>query len=134
MVIALAAASYIMIFTPAGTTISGFLSDYFGKTTVVIMALLGILMGLYLLMNILKPGAEWNLMKFGWAALLIAVVLGVGIFVSSGGAGIFPGIDSINIGIDSGTLALIVVIILIYYMISGDNGGKSGGGYRLTRD
>lgn len=138
MVIALSAASYIMIFTPAGVTISGFLSAYFSKTLVVVLALLGVLIVFYLLMNILKPEAQWDLSKFGWAALLIAVVLGIGIFVSSGGAGIFPGISSINIGIDSGTLAVIVVIVLtalvIWYLISGDSGGGKGGGWRLTKD
>lgn len=128
LVIALAASSYIMVFTPAGVTISGFLSAYFSKTLVVVLALLGVLIVFYLLMNILKPEAKWDLGKFGWAALLIAIVLGISIFVSSGGAGIFPGIKNINFGgLDSGTLAIIVVVILtglvIYYLISGDGGG-----------
>ncbi|OGW55105.1 MAG: hypothetical protein A2Y81_05685 [Nitrospirae bacterium RBG_13_43_8] len=129
LVIALAASSYIMVFTPAGVTISGFLAAYFSKTLVVVLALLGVLIVFYLLMNILKPEAKWDLSKFGWGALLIAIVLGISIFVSSGGAGIFPGIKNINIGgLDSGTMAIIVVIILtglvIYYLISGDGGGS----------
>src|SRR4030042_1721801 len=111
LVISLAAASYIMVFTPAGVTISGFLSAYFSKTLVVILGLLGVLVVFYLLMNILRPGAEWNLSKFGWGALLFAVVLGVGIFFSSGGGKIFPGIGNINIGgLDSGSMAIIIVI------------------------
>jgi hypothetical protein len=133
LVIALAASSYIMVFTPAGVTISGFLSSYFSKTLVVVLALLGVLIVFYLLMNILKPEAKWDLSKLGWLALLLAVVLGIGIFISSGGGKIFPGVGNINIGIDSGSLAVIVVIILtglvIWFMISG---GDNGSGVRVS--
>ena len=130
LVIALVAAASIMVFTPAGVTISTFLSNFFGQTMVVVLALLAFLMVFYLMMNILKPEATWDWTKWGWAILLIAVVLMGGVFVSSGGASIFPGIKtpfSINFGMDPGTLALIIVVVLtgliIYFLASSDGGG-----------
>jgi len=141
LVIALAAAAYIMVFTPAGVTVSTFLSTLFGQWMVLVLGLLAFLMVFYLMMNILKPEATWDWTKWGWAILLIAVVLMGGVFISSGGASIFPGIRtpiSINFGaMDPGILAIIIVVILtglvIYFLASSDGGGKGGGDWKLTR-
>lgn len=131
LVISLAAAAYIMIFNPAGVTISSFLASFFGETMIVVLALLAFLMVFYLMMNILKPEATWDWTKWGWAILLIVVVLIAGIFISSGGTSIFPGISTpfnINFGMDPGTLAVIIVVILtglvIYFLASSDGGGR----------
>lgn len=141
LVISLVAASYIMIFNPAGigVTVSTFFANLFGQTLVVVMSLLAFLIVLYLMMNVLQPGATWNWMKWGWAVLIIALVLGVGVFISSGGAAIFPGISipfSISFGnIDPGTVAVIVVVILtgivIYFLAKGE--GEEGRDLGLGR-
>lgn len=136
LVIALSVAAYIMIFTPAGVTISSFLANFFGGTMTVILAILAFLMIFYLLMNIVKPDASWDWGRWGWVILLVALVLIAGVFISSGGTSIFPGINtpfSINFGnIDPGTLALIVVVVLtglvIYFLAKSDSGGGGGGG------
>lgn len=130
IVISLTAAAYIMIFTPAGVTISSFLAGLFGKTTILVLGLLAFLIVFYLMMNILQPGAEWNWTRWGWAILLIAVILGIGVFISSGGATIFPGIKTpIQIALPNAEiLALIVVIILtglvIYFLATGEGGER----------
>jgi len=131
LVIALSAAAYIMVFTPAGVTVSTFLSTLFGQWMVLVLGLLAFLMVFYLMMNILKPEATWDWTKWGWAILLIAIVLMAGVFISSGGATIFPGIKtpiSINFGAtDPGILAIIIVVVLtglvIYFLASSDNSG-----------
>jgi hypothetical protein len=78
----------------------------------------------YLMMNILKPGADWDWTRWGWIILIIAVIFVVGIFISSGGGNIIPGFKLLNISIDPGILAVIVVIILtglvIYFLASSD--------------
>ncbi len=135
MVISLVAAAYIMIYNPVGMgiTLTTFFSNLFGQTLVAIMSLLSFLIVLYLMMNVLQPGAKWDWMKWGWIVLIVAVVFGVGVFLSSGGAAIFPGISipfSINFGnVDPGTVAVIVVIVLtgvvIYFLASGEGGGES---------
>ncbi len=130
MVISLVIAAYVMIYTPVGITLSGFFADLSAQTLVVVMSLLGFLMIMYLMMNVLQPGATWDVKRFGWLVVIIAVVLGVGVFLSSGGAAIFPGIKTpitINLGnIDPGTLAVIVVVILtglvIYFLGRGEGG------------
>jgi cytochrome bd-type quinol oxidase subunit 2 len=142
MVISLVAAAYIMIYTPAGITLSTFFANLFGQTLVVVMSLLGFLVIMYLLMNVLQPGATWDAKRFGWLVaivIIIAIVLGVGVFLSSGGAAIFPGIKTpitINLGsIDPGTLSIIVVIVLtgvVIYFLARSEGGE-GRGLEISR-
>jgi hypothetical protein len=130
MVISLVIAAYVMIYTPVGITLSTFFANLSAQTLVVVMSLLGFLMIMYLMMNVLQPGAIWNKTKFIWVVVIIAVILGVGVFLSSGGAAIFPGIKTpitINLGsIDPGTIAIIVVIVLtglVIYFLSRSEGG-----------
>jgi len=130
MVISLVIAAYVMIYTPVGITLSTFFANLSAQTLVVVMSLLGFLMIMYLMMNVLQPGATWNKTKFIWVVVVIAAILGVGVFLSSGGAAIFPGIKtpiSISLGnIDPGTLAVIVVIVLtglVIYFLSRSEGG-----------
>ena len=134
MVISLVAAAYVMIYTPVGITLSTFFANLFGQTLVVVMSLLAFLIVMYLLMNVLQPGATWNAKKFGWIVVIAALVLGAGVFISSGGAAIFPGIPSpitINLGnIDPGTLSVIVVVVLIgvviYFLSRGEGDNERG--------
>jgi hypothetical protein len=113
--------------------LSTFLAEAFGKSVVVILGILAFLMVFYLMMNILQPGAEWNAKKWGWAVFLIALVIGFGIFVSSGGSRIFPGFGPLNINVDSGTVAIIIVLALtiaVIYILA--SSGEGGGGERAV--
>lgn len=132
MVISLVIAAYVMIYTPVGITLSTFFAELFGQTLVVVMSILSFLMIMYLMMNVLQPGATWDKTKFIWVVVIIALILGVGVFLSSGGAAIFPGIKTpitINLGnIDPGTIAVIVVIVLtglVIYFLSRSEGGET---------
>lgn len=130
LVISLAAAAYITLFVllPNGFTMSTFLANMFGKTVVTVLSLMAFLIIFYLLMNVLMPGATWNKLKLGWLVVIIAIILGVVIFTSSGGTSVFGiHMPSISFGnIDSGTVALIVVIILIalvaWFLFKGEGG------------
>ena len=127
LVIALGTASFILIFTPI-VGLSTFLANAFGKSIVVILGILAFLMVFYLMMNILQPGAEWNARKWGGAAFLVALIIGLGIFISSGGSRIFPGFGPLNININSETLAIIIVLgltIAVIYILASSN-GKGG--------
>jgi hypothetical protein len=126
LVISLGLALYITLFVllPNNISISTFLARYFGSSMIIILGLIGFLMVFYLMMNILKPGADWDWTRWGWIILIIAVIFVVGIFISSGGGNIIPGFKLLNISIDPGILAVIVVIILtglvIYFLASSD--------------
>lgn len=132
MVISLVIAAYVMIYTPVGITLSTFFANLSAQILVVVMSLLGFLVIMYLLMNVLQPGASWDAKKFGWLMGIIAAILVIGVFISSGGTAIFPGIQtsiSINLGnIDPGTLSIIVVIVLIGVVIFFLSRGEGGNG------
>jgi hypothetical protein len=132
LVISLGVAAYILIFTPAGTTISSFMANFFGQTMIAIFSLLAFIMVLYLVMNILKPGASWDWTKWAWAALIVTAILVGGAFISSGGGMVFPGLKlpySFDFGMNSGLLALLIVIALtalvIYFLSKSDGDGGS---------
>jgi len=84
--------------TPVGITLAEYFGTMFTGTILVIVTLLGSIMILYVLGMLI--GIELPLTgmtakgKRGWAVLLllIAMLLAVGVFLSSGGRALFPGL------------------------------------------
>ena len=138
-VIALASAGFVMIYTPAGITLAGFFANFFAETVVVMLTIIVVVVFMALLKGVAPDteyGTWWkenaNLIIFG--ALAIFVVLGVSIFVSSGGLGIFPGINfgfsAGGSGLDTTTWALIILLIgtaLIVFMVSREDKPTTNG-------
>lgn len=114
VIISLALAFYIISFTPVGITLAQFLSQFFTDISLMIFTIIGLGMILVVLMAISGRKFEdiGSLKFFIPIGLLIAVLLVLGIFISSGGLALFPGI---NIG--SGGLGLsdqdIVILIIV---------------------
>jgi len=87
---------FIIGYTPVGITLAEFFGSMFTGTILVIVTMLGSIMILYVLGQVvginlpLKAGSakKWILLLS-----LIVVVLGVGVFFSSGGGVLFPGIS-----------------------------------------
>ena len=136
LVVALAAAAYITLYVVMPNVhLSTVLANMFGQTIVVILCLIAFLAIFYLMMNALQPGATWDVKKFGWLVVIFAIIIGVAIFLSSGGSTLFPGIPvnfNLNFGnIDPGIIAIIVVIVLIglvvYFLGRGEGEGKDLG-------
>lgn len=139
-VIALASAGFVMIYTPAGITMAAFFANFFAETVVVMLTVIVVVVFMALLKGI-TPNTEYSkwftknasLIIFG--SLAIFVVLGISIFVSSGGLGIFPGINfgfsAGGSGLDATTWALIILLIgtaLIVFMVSREDKTTSNGG------
>jgi len=133
LVISLAAAAYITLYVVMpNVALSTFLANMFGQATVVILSLIAFLAIFYLMMNALQPGATWDVKKLGWLVVIFAIIIGVAIFLSSGGASLFPGIPiNLNLnfgGIDPGIIAIIVIIIIIGLVVYFLGRGEGGNG------
>lgn len=139
-VIALASAGFVMIYTPAGITLAAFFANFFAETVVVMLTVIVVVVFMALLKGV-APDTEYatwfkenaSLIIFG--ALAIFVVLGVSIFVSSGGLGIFPGINfgfsAGGSGLDTTTWALIILLIgtaFIVFLVSKEDKPRNIGG------
>ena len=133
LIIALAISLFVMVYTPAGVQLSTFLSDFFGKVFVVLVTILALLMMLGLLLP--SVGVEMSLTKGVKIVVALVVLLAVGVFISSGGMALFPGIKlgevaqipiNIGIGISAPVLAIIVVVVslglIIWYMTREEGG------------
>lgn len=141
LVISLAASLFIMVFTPAGgiaISLTTFLSNLFAGTLMVVLTILVFLIVLYMVViptagpEKLKTGAE----KWLVGIVLAAIILAAGVFVSSGGLAIFPGlafgpISTVPVpifpGLTAQDLALIVVVVLTgLVIIYATRGGGAG--------
>lgn len=117
-IIALSVAGFIMVYTPVGITLSQFLANFVANSIVAILTILLIL----IFANMLKDGG-FNVTEIVkgrglWVALLLVALVAFGIFVSSGGSTIFPGIkllprqtfDSFG-GVSVTTWAILILIV-----------------------
>ncbi len=144
IIIALSFSAFLLVYTPVGPaalTLSQFLTNLAGSTLVVVLT---ILVFMLITVMIVVPTAGEDKLKdiskdVKWI-VLAAIILAVGVFASSGGLSIFPGISlgtgSAPIfqfpGLSSSDLALIVVFVLtalvvIYASSSGEKQNPSKG-------
>jgi hypothetical protein len=132
----------IIGYTPLGSMFTEYIANTFTGTVLVVVTLLGSMMIIYVLANLVginipltAPGAK------KWAILLlgIALVLALGVFVSSGGVAFFPGltlpgvtIPNIpipvlpSIGLTTGHLAVLFMVLgfgaVLWYLTKGGGG------------
>ena len=143
IIIGLAVAGFVMVYTPVGLTFSQFLTNFAGNTVVVILTLIVAV----LFISVAATGFGLKLenlgepFKKGWGLiglLLILLLIVFGVFVASGGSSIFPGIkisakpafQAVG-GLSTTTWAIIILIIgtgLIVWLLSkGGGDGKPQG-------
>lgn len=142
--VSLIGALFIIAYTPAGFALTSFLSGLFGGTLIVVMTILAALMVLFMLVPLLT-GKGLEAAKPGKAlAVLIIIAIGIAIavFISSGGAALFPGITlpgatvpSIPISlpalpsVSTTDIAIILLVVVtgvaVWFLLRGEGGGES---------
>jgi len=87
---------FLIGYTPVGISLAEYFGSVFTGTILVVVTILGSLMILYMLGKLVgieipieKPAGQ---KKWAFLLLLLAVVLAVGVFASSGGLSFFPGL------------------------------------------
>lgn len=137
IIVSLAVAGFILVYTPVGITFSQFLTNFFGNVVVVILTLIVIV--LFAAIVSTGFGFEFKELFKGkgviLGALLLLALIVFGVFVASGGSSIFPGIkigdktfDFFG-GINTGTWALIILIVgtgIIVALFALTKEGKAG--------
>lgn len=137
LIISLSASLFVMAFTPVGPafiTFSTFISNLFAGTLLIVLTIIAFLI---IASMLFFPLTGKDKMDFGNSAkliVLVAAILGVGVFVSSGGLSVFPGINLgpggftgvpifISPGISQQDLAIIVIVVItglaIYWLNKG---------------
>ena len=128
LIIALALAFFVIGYTPVGTTLADFLSQFFTQVSLYLFTILGLGMILFLLAAITGHDME-SVSKLKYIlpiVVLIAAILVLGAFVNSGGLNLFPGLNTNGYGLglsDQDIVILIIValtVILIYWLTKED--------------
>ncbi len=126
VILAGAISLFVMIYTPVGVTLAQFLSTLFAETLIVIVTLLAIMLVVFLVMPMLGVKFdETGKKRAGGVVIALIILIGVGVFISSGGLAFFPGITFGTIpaiptvllpGLTSQDLALIVLGLLTLFV------------------
>lgn len=121
IVIALAAAGFIMIYTPVGITFSQFLAKFVGGAIAVILTFVVLIVLVSMISGAGFFPDMWNEIFKGnmlWLLLAFIALIVVGVFISSGGTAIFPGLNiapsqlfSSLGGLDITTLSIIFLVV-----------------------
>ncbi len=96
LVFSLAAAMFLMAYTPLGFTLTNFFATMFGQTAIILTTLIAAGMIIYILAKMVGidifSGIDENtkLPRAAKVALIIVLLVGVALFASSGGFGMFP--------------------------------------------
>ena len=90
LIFSLAAALFLMVYTPLGFTLTQFFATMFGHTMVIITTIICAGMVIYLLsrmagVDIFERKDKWSL-----AAIILGSLIAIGLFVGSAGFGMFP--------------------------------------------
>lgn len=112
-VVAGVAAAYVMIFSPAAIPISQFFATFFTQASVALVVLLVFIMvvGLLLSAPFLEPKGI-NLGKLAPWVVLVALLIIIGMFFSSGGAALFARVLPPGIKISGQDIALVILVLL----------------------
>lgn len=117
LILSFGAALYVMAYTPVGFTLTQFFATFFTQVTVVLVTLLAFMMILALLIP-LGPGEglKYAIEKHIGSVVLLGVVIAFGLFLSSGGLQIFPGLPFF-IGLSAQDFAILSLVILTVLVI-----------------
>ena len=123
VIIAFSASLMIIVFTPLSALVT-FLGTMFTQTFVAMATILSFILIFYMLVPPSKEGDKPIFQKYTKHIAVIAAVIVIAIFISSGGFGIFPGLSNIVIGspgTPSFTLStetqLIIVLVIVTVII-----------------
>jgi len=108
MVIALIGAFYVMVYSPVGTTITEFFSTLFTETA---MALITILVGIMVVGVLGGPDVAKLKEKWIGPATFVGILIGIAIFVTSGGPQLFSEITG-PIPISPEDLVMVLLILV----------------------
>lgn len=135
VIIAFSVSLFVIGFTPAGITLSGFFGQFFQQVTITILTLIVGIIALVLLGETLGPyekgvDAQGRVVplksrgfEFGKYTALVLVLVIIGVFINSGGlvalgltgGGIIPGLSTQDMAI----LAFIILTGLLVYWVTG---------------
>lgn len=117
LILSLGAALYVMAYTPVGFTMTQFFATFFTQTTVVLVTLLAFMMILALLVPLgPREGLRNIIEKHLGSVVLLGMAIAFGLFLSSGGLSIFPGIPFI-VGLSAQDLVILSLIVLTVLVI-----------------
>ena len=134
VIIAFSASLMIIIFTPLSALVH-FLGTMFTQVFVAMATLLAFVLIFYMLVPPSKEGEKSIFQKYAKHIAVIAAVITIAIFISSGGFGIFPGLSTIAIG-SPGTpgfalstetqliIALVIITIIVVWFLTRDGKGR----------
>jgi len=121
--LALVAAFYIMVYTPVGFTVSGFLSNMFGGAAMILVTVIifGMIFATSLFVTLNKERDQAFNEKYQRRLQLILLGFGaaaaVALFITSGGLGIF-GITVSQVNVPGMSLeSMIGLIIIIFFLL-----------------
>ncbi len=133
VIISLAAAFYVMAYTPVGFTLTEYFANFFTQVSVVLVTLVAFMMIIGLLVPLTgKMKMEDAFKVAGKWIILFGALIALGMFLSSGGQMIFPGfVEGFSFGGLSISPELIFIIVLIaltvlaiWYMSKGEKEDK----------
>ncbi len=133
-IIALAASAFIMVYVPVGITFGQFLTNFVGNAVTAILTVLLFLIFIGMLQSgKILPESMADVFKGSvlWIVLIFILLIAFGVFISSGGTSIFPGLKIFPTqsfggvgGLEPSTIAIIVLIIgtaiIIFLFAKGD--------------
>lgn len=130
-IIAFAASLFIMVYPTTNAAVfslTDYLANFIGGTLIYIFGILGFLIVMFMIATPLGGGKAPEFAKAGTIGAVVAGVLILALFLSSGGTQIFPGLN-INLGygfagfgggfggIDPSVVALILVLVVMIVAI-----------------
>lgn len=120
VVVALTAAGFIMVYTPAGITFSQFLAQFFGGAVAVILTFIVLIVLVSMIGGIL-PDMCNDIFKGNvlWLLLAFVALIVVGVFISSGGTAIFPGLKIAPTQLFSSIGGLDITTLSIIFLVTG---------------
>jgi hypothetical protein len=126
-IISLAAALFIMAYTPVGITLTTFFATFFTQATVAIVTLIVLVMIVYLLSG---AGLESTGIKNMMTYIVIAgILITLAVFISSGGPNILPGsVGVFNFGLSAQDMLLIflivITVVILWWMTRSEKKGE----------
>lgn len=97
VILSAAMSFFVMVYTPAGVTLSQFLAATFGETLVALVSILGVILIMYIVLKTLgidisDVGKDSAKSKPVVILMALIALIGLAIFISSNGLAFFPGL------------------------------------------
>lgn len=132
-VISFAAAAFIMLYPATSTAVfdlTDYLANFIGGSLIYFLGIIVAMITFFMIATPLSGGETKPFARAGTVAAIVAVVLVLALFLSSGGTQIFPGLNvnlsnifvgGLFVGVDPSVLALVIVLLVmavaIYWVV-----------------